>query len=181
MLGSGYWPSNSLAYKQPAGDLDEARAGEEPTDGSMDGDGEGDGKRIKTNVLIDRLAGSDGLIDSLVATRLVSRGLNSRATLALAEPNADGRGGLSWPFVCFGAADELASTSPGGGEPRDAMRSGRCNWSTLLAAACTGASPGYLVCLPAADADAHEVRCGTSQQRGLALNEARPNRGAAAV
>jgi hypothetical protein len=47
MLGSGYWPSNSLAYKQPAGDLDEARSGEEPTDGSMDGDGEGDGKRIK--------------------------------------------------------------------------------------------------------------------------------------
>jgi hypothetical protein len=47
MLGSGYWPSNSLAYTQPAGDLDEARSGEEPTDGSMDGDGEGDGKRIK--------------------------------------------------------------------------------------------------------------------------------------
>ena len=57
-----------------------------------------------------------------------------------------------------------------GGEPRDAMRSGRCHWTTLLAAACTGASPGYLVCLPAADADAHEVRCGTSQQRGRALN-----------
>lgn len=50
------------------------------------------------------------------------------------------------------------------------MRSGRCNWSTLLTAACTVASPGYLVCLPAADADAHEVRSGTSQQRGRALN-----------
>ncbi len=67
MLGSGYWPSNSLAYKQPAGDLDEAWSGEEPTDGSIDGDGEGDSKTDKTNVLIDRLAGSDELTDSVVS------------------------------------------------------------------------------------------------------------------
>jgi hypothetical protein len=87
---------------------------------------------------------ADCRLDSTDSTRLDSIRLSH--ALALVEPNADGRGGLSWflfalaLYSCWCAA-ELALRS----EPRDAMRSGRCHWTTLLAAACTGASPGYLV------------------------------------
>lgn len=55
------------------------------------------------------------------------------------------------------------------GEPRDAMRSGQCHWTTLLAAACTGASPGYLVARQLLTLTL--TRCGTSQQ-DLALDRA---------
>jgi hypothetical protein len=88
MLGGG--AGRLLARLGAADDLDEDAQGRR-IDEWTDGDGEGDGLG-KTDVLI----GSQTIsLSHLVA-------LSCTLSLALAEPNADGRSGLSWPFVCFG-------------------------------------------------------------------------------
>lgn len=80
-VGTGRAGVYSLAYKQPAGDQAQIKA-DGWIDGWVDGgDGDGDSKTDRTNVLIDRLVGSDR--QTLSSSRLSQAQLSR--TLALAE------------------------------------------------------------------------------------------------